>query len=107
MKKSLKRFAALGLAAVMAMSVTGCGSPDSGSKAEGNTAADSAEAAGTAAGGEASGPVTIKITWWGGQGRHDYTQKLLDTYTASHPNVTFETMPSGWDGYFDLSLIHI
>lgn len=101
MKKSLKRFAALGLAAVMAMSVTGCGSPDSGSKAEGNTAADSAEAAGTAAGGEASGPVTIKITWWGGQGRHDYTQKLLDTYTASHPNVTFETMPSGWDGYFD------
>lgn len=46
-------------------------------------------------------PVTIKITWWGGQGRHDYTQKLLDTYSQSHPNVTFEAIPSGWDGYFD------
>lgn len=46
-------------------------------------------------------PVTIKITWWGGQGRHEYTQQLLDLYTESHPNVTFEAVPSGWDGYFD------
>lgn len=97
MKKSLKRLAALGLAATMAMSMTGCGSSDSATQAAGNAAAGS-----TAAGGEAAAePVTLKITWWGGQGRHDYTQKLLDTYTASHPNVTFEAMPSGWDGYFD------
>jgi len=46
-------------------------------------------------------PVTIKITWWGGQARHDYTQELLDKYTELNPHVTFEAMPSGWDGYFD------
>lgn len=94
MRKTLKRLAALGLTAAMAFSVVGC---SSGNKE--TTAAGSTEAAGTeSTGGE---PVTIKITWWGGQGRHDYTQKLLDLYTESHPNIKFEAIPSGWDGYFD------
>lgn len=44
---------------------------------------------------------TIKITWWGGQSRHDYTQQLLDLYTESHPDIEFEAAPSGWDGYFE------
>ena len=58
-------------------------------------------AAGTSAGEAKEGEeVTIKITWWGGQSRHDYTQKLLDTYSQAHPNVKFEAVPS-------LSLIHI
>lgn len=111
MKKTIKRMAALGMAAAMACTMAGCGSSDSGQTAAASgTAADTA--AGTAAGAaQPAGtggtqntggePVTIKITWWGGQGRHDYTQKLLDAYTQSHPNVTFEAMPSGWDGYFD------
>lgn len=110
MKKTIKKLTALGMAGAMVLSMAGCGSntkqaaeTEKGSvaettqKAEGTTA-ESAKAESTEAAGE---PVTIKITWWGGQGRHDYTQKMLDTYTASHPNVTFEAMPSGWDGYFD------
>ena len=44
---------------------------------------------------------TIKITWWGGQSRHDYTQVLLDMYSEMHPEIAFEAAPSGWDGYFD------
>ncbi|MDO4340097.1 MAG: sugar ABC transporter substrate-binding protein [Eubacteriales bacterium] len=44
---------------------------------------------------------TIKITWWGGQSRHDYTQQLLDLYMESHPDIVFEAAPSGWDGYFE------
>ncbi len=45
--------------------------------------------------------VVIKMTWWGGQTRHDQTQAVCDLYTSQHPNVTFELSPSGWDGYFD------
>ncbi len=37
----------------------------------------------------------------GGQTRHDLTQQVLDLYTSEHPNVTFEAVPSGWDGYFE------
>ncbi|MDO5337326.1 MAG: extracellular solute-binding protein [Eubacteriales bacterium] len=44
---------------------------------------------------------TIKITWWGGQSRHDYTQKILDLYMEEHPDIVFEAAPSGWDGYFE------
>lgn len=102
MKKNMKRFVALGMAAAMTASMTGCGS----SPAEPQTPATEAPAAeGTAAetttGENTDKPVTLKITWWGGQSRHDYTQKILDAYTASHPNVSFEAMPAGWDGYFD------
>lgn len=107
MKKSLKKLAAIGISAAMALSLAGCGSGNRGGAKEAGSspeapAADSSKA-GTQAAGTESGnePVTIKITWWGGQGRHDYTQKMLDAYTASHPNVTFEAMPSGWDGYFE------
>lgn len=46
-------------------------------------------------------PIKLTITWWGSQTRHDYTQKILDMYTAKHPNITFEAVPAGWDGYFD------
>ncbi|MBU3112772.1 ABC transporter substrate-binding protein [Clostridium lacusfryxellense] len=45
--------------------------------------------------------VKLSITWWGSQSRHDYTNKLLEMYTAKNPNITFQATPSGWDGYFD------
>lgn len=45
--------------------------------------------------------VTIRVAWWGNQTRNDLTVKALDLYTEQHPNVTFETEPSSWDGYFD------
>lgn len=46
-------------------------------------------------------PVVIRIAWWGGQARHEYTQQMLDLYTSLNPHVTFEASPSGWDGYFE------
>ena len=46
------------------------------------------------------GTITLKVTWWGGQGRHEITQKLFDKYTELNPNVKFEGTPSNWDGYF-------
>lgn len=45
--------------------------------------------------------IKIRIAWWGGQSRHDYTKKLLELYTESHPHIEFETIPVEWDGYFD------
>ena len=45
--------------------------------------------------------MTIRITWWGGQSRHEYTQQLLDKYTELNPSVHFQATPSGWDGYFE------
>jgi multiple sugar transport system substrate-binding protein len=53
-----------------------------------------------AAGAEA-GPVTLRFYWWGSDSRHQYTQKLIDSYEAANPGVTIEAEFSGFDDYFD------
>lgn len=95
MRKGLKKLLAVCLAATMAFSTVGCDSANAESSSESGSAslADSSSGDGE--------PVTLKITWWGSQSRHDYTQKLLDLYTETHPNIKFEASPAGWDGYFD------
>ncbi len=108
-RSKIKRVLALGLTGVMMGSLAACGG-NSGSTAETKAesaaeqttgAADTSAAADTAAAAAEGEPVTLKFSWWGNQSRHDYTQKILDKYTELHPNVTFEAMPSGWDGYFE------
>lgn len=109
MRKRVKQISALCLAGVMAMSMGACGNAGTSGNAAsaGNSKTDTAQAdqnaesASDTQQGSSDEPVTIKIAWWGGDTRHAYTQQLLDLYTQSHPNVTFETTPSGWDGYFD------
>ncbi|MBO5303741.1 MAG: extracellular solute-binding protein [Lachnospiraceae bacterium] len=103
-----KRILSAILAGVMALSMTACGSKEATDTAatEAADAAAATEAADAeseeAAEEEATGEdVVIKMTWWGGQTRHDQTQQICDLYTESHPNVTFELSPSGWDGYFE------
>ena len=86
MKKRMKKIASLLLASAMVFSLAACGG--GGDDADGGN--DSAD-----------GKTTIKITWWGGDSRHEYTQELLDAYTAENPNVEFEATPAGWEGYFD------
>lgn len=101
MRRKVKRMLALGIAGVMMGSLAACGgSGDSKTEQAASVAADSTSG-GESTAGAAGAPVTLKFSWWGNQNRHDYTQKILDKYTELHPNVTFEAMPSGWDGYFD------
>ena len=100
MKKRMKRIAATMLAAAMVISLAACGNNSgSGESADSGSSNGSSSGSGESAGGD--GTVNLKITWWGSQTRHDYTQKLLDAYTEEHPEVTFEAIPAGWDGYFD------
>lgn len=63
-------------AAGEAGALAACGGSSSGSSVAGAAAA-------------AGGDVTIRITWWGGQSRHEYTQQLLDKYTELNPSVHF------------------
>ncbi|WP_099467192.1 ABC transporter substrate-binding protein [Konateibacter massiliensis] len=107
MKKTLKKVLALALAGSMVLSLAACGG-SSKEAATGETTTDTTETTttdtaktDTDTAADTGDKVTIKIAWWGSQTRHELTQKVLDLYTESHPNITFETSPSGWDGYFD------
>jgi ABC-type glycerol-3-phosphate transport system substrate-binding protein len=81
-KKWIYSFAA----AMLALSLAGC-------------SAKTQQAEQTAAG--TSDQVKLRIVWWGSQERHDATLKALKLYEEKHPNVTFETEFSGWEGYWD------
>ncbi|UCG00084.1 MAG: extracellular solute-binding protein [Spirochaetaceae bacterium] len=48
-----------------------------------------------------TGPVTLRILWWGGQARHDKTLKVLDMYQQSNPDVKIEPTYLGWGEYWD------
>lgn len=100
MKKRMKRLVSLFLTGAMVFGLTACGGGNAGGDSGSNSEGEQQESGGS----EASGgdeKTTIKITWWGGDSRHEYTQKLLDLYSEENPNVTFEATPAGWEGYFD------
>jgi multiple sugar transport system substrate-binding protein len=94
MKKEIqmKKWGLLLMTAVLASSLTACGS---GNNPGGTSSSD------TAANSESNKPIKLRIVWWGSQARHDATLKALDAYTKKHPNITFETEFSGIDGYAD------
>lgn len=85
MKKRMKRLTAVLLASALTFSLAACGGTSQETTSEESD----------------DGKITLKITWWGSQSRHDYTQELLDAYTEEHPEIEFEAVPAGWDGYFD------
>ena len=81
-----KRIMSAAMAVMMAGSLAACGG--SASSTADSIASSTSTAASTEATAESTDePVTIRITWWGGQTRHDLTQQVLDLYTSEHPNV--------------------
>ncbi|MGO4539021.1 ABC transporter substrate-binding protein [Paenibacillus sp. 2TAB19] len=61
-----------------------------------NTASNGEEANGS----EEAKPVTIRIAWWGGQPRHDYTMKVIEMYKSKNPHVTIEMEYANYDDYW-------
>lgn len=50
--------------------------------------------------GESTQEVKLRIAWWGGQARHDYTLKLIALYQQLNPNVKIDTEYAGFDDYW-------
>lgn len=85
MKRATKRLIAgiaAGTAAVLALS--GCGIGDRTASTE-----------------LSDDPVTIRIAWWGGDGRHQRTQQVIDLFEQEHPNITVVPEFSDWNGYWE------
>ncbi|WP_050180317.1 ABC transporter substrate-binding protein [Domibacillus robiginosus] len=84
MKKAVLSLSSLMLAAGLA----GCGNDSSsGSSSE------------TKEGGSGE-EITLRVAWWGGQPRHDYTMKVIEMYEKEHPNVNIEAEFANWDDYW-------
>ncbi|MCK0472805.1 ABC transporter substrate-binding protein [Halalkalibacter sp. APA_J-10(15)] len=51
--------------------------------------------------GEGDEDVTLRISWWGSQDRHDSTLEVISMYEEENPHVTIEPEFIGWDGYWE------
>ncbi|OPH58664.1 sugar ABC transporter substrate-binding protein [Paenibacillus ferrarius] len=83
------------LLALLAASITGCSS-NQGS-ANGGTGIPRTIETGKS---ESNKDVKLRIAWWGGQARHDYTLKLIEMYQQLNPNVKIDTEYAGFDDYW-------
>ncbi|MNZ67367.1 putative ABC transporter substrate-binding protein YesO [compost metagenome] len=79
--------------------VSACGSGNSSSS---NNGKNSSTNSGTevSEGADAAKPVTLRIAWWGGQPRHDYTMKVIEMYKEKNPHVTIEMEYANYDDYW-------
>ncbi|MFE5322997.1 ABC transporter substrate-binding protein [Paenibacillus sp. NPDC056579] len=88
MKKALPILLSLSVV----LTAAGCG----GNAASGG---DTSKQADSAASGSKD-PVTLRIAWWGGQARHDYTLKVIELYQKKNPNVKIEAEYASFDDYW-------
>jgi multiple sugar transport system substrate-binding protein len=47
------------------------------------------------------GPVTVRMAWWGGDARHQYTQALIEKFNSTHTDVQVKGEFGEWSGYWD------
>lgn len=100
MKKTWKRLAALGLAAVMGASLTGC----SGAETSGEAVSGGTEAGGDGQTGE---QVEIKFAWWGGDTRHEATEKAIAAFEEKYPNIKVTAEYGAWTGWEEKQALNI
>lgn len=85
----LKVTGAVGAAGLLAA----CGGSSS------STAASTAAPASVAA--PSSDPVTLTMSWWGGESRHEAYQKALEAFSAKNSNITVNPTFAAWSGWED------
>ena len=104
----MKKAIALAMASVMAAGLlAGCGGSAANSTAASSEAAststEAASADSTAAATEAhtvntTDPITLTISWWGGDARQAAYEAACKAFTEKYPNITVECTYGPWNG---------
>lgn len=45
--------------------------------------------------------ITLRISWWGSQERHDRTMAVIELFEERYPHITIEPEFAGWGDYWD------
>ena len=89
----LKVTGAVGAAGLLAA----CGGSSNSTAA--STASSAAEAASVA--GLSSDPVTLTMSWWGGESRHNAYQEAIKAFMAKNSTITINPTFAAWSGWED------
>ena len=90
----LKVSGAVGAAGLLAA----CGGSSNAGSTATSTAASSAAAS---VAGLSSDPVTLTMSWWGGESRHNAYQEALKAFSAANSNITVNPTFAAWSGWED------
>ena len=52
-------------------------------------------------GGGSAGDGELDFWWWGSDPRHEYTQKIIEAFTAKNEGLTIKPSPNEFDAYWD------
>ena len=110
MRKSIKKVMASSLAAVMAVSLAACGGSSAGESGSGENSGGNSggntDASG-ASGSSGDEKVELKFSWWGGDSRHEATEKAVAAFMAKYPNITVTTEYGAWSGWEEKQALNI
>lgn len=98
MRKSIKKVMSLAVASVMAVSLTAC----SGGSSSGGSSGGSGDG-----GSGDGGQVELKFSWWGGDSRHEATEKAIEAFMAKYPNITVTAEYGAWSGWEEKQALNI
>lgn len=84
----MKKFVLTVTSAMLAAGLAACGNEEAEGGASGEVKEGDQE------------EVTLRMAWWGGQPRHDYTMKVIEMYEAENPHVNIEAEFANWDDYW-------
>ena len=90
----LKVSGAVGAAGLLAA----CGGSGNAGSTAASTAASSAAAS---VAGLSSDPVTLTMSWWGGESRHNAYQEAIKAFSAEHSTITVNPTFAAWSGWED------
>ena len=90
----LKVSGAVGAAGLLAA----CGGSSNAGSTATSTAASSAAAS---VAGLSSDPVTLTMSWWGGESRHNAYQEAIKAFSAEHSSITVNPTFAAWSGWED------
>lgn len=60
-----------------------------------------AEAPASKATQDPNAPISISISWWGGDSRHDATLKAIEVFEAKYPHIKVNPQYGAWGGWLD------
>jgi multiple sugar transport system substrate-binding protein len=89
------------LLVVVLLMVTACGSASNNNNSASNAPKETNSNTAKEEPKKSDEAIELRMTWWGGQERHDRTLEVIEMYEAQNPNVTIVAEYSGFDGYFD------
>lgn len=95
MKRTIRKLSCMAMAAVMtAGCITGCATGEPASDAGTKAAVETGKTEGAS-----EGQITLRISWWGGEARHNATLKALERYEELNPGINVEPEYGGFDGF--------